>query len=418
MFLPVKTEIDLPLIPALGKESIPALAAFIGCRLVAKKRIPFFGQPGLVRWMLLLFVIGPFLTAELNSDAVIVGGHRLPPMEHYDALSAVINQLITILPFFLGRQLFRTYDDQLLMFRALIVAGLFYSIFILIEVRLSPQLHRWVYGYFPHGFIQQMRYGGFRAVVFMGHGLWVAFFVAVTVLAATVFWRLKIKVWKFSSAGITFYLLAVLLLCKSVASILYGFSAFLMIKITPFKMQLHAARILVLIALLYPTLSIMNLVPHKAIMDFVTSIDADRAQSLGVRFNNEHQLLDHARKRFLFGWGGWGRNRVYSEETGDDVSITDGRWIITFGTFGYLGFFVEFGLLALPVFRAVSAYKLIKTENELILLSANALLIGFVMIDQLPNGSLASWLWLLVGAMLGRVENVFDERRKNKIQYS
>lgn len=422
MLLPVGTQVDLPMIPPLGKESIPALVAFLGCRFIAGKRISFIGQRGWVFWLLLLFILGPFVTAELNGDAVFIGGHRLPPIEHYDALSAVINQLIVIMPFFLGRQLFRTEEDHALLFRALILAGLFYSLLMLFEVRMSPQLHSWFYGYFPHGahsFGQEKRFGGFRPVVFMGHGLLVAFFAVVTVIAATVFWQLKIKVRKFSSANVTYYLLLVLLLCKSVASIMYGYVALLLIKMTSSKTQLRIARILVLIALLYPTMSIMNIFPHQTLMDWAESMSAERAQSLGVRFENEHRLVAHAQQRLFFGWGGWGRNRVYSEETGDDVTITDGKWIITFGVFGWLGFIAEFGLLALPVYRAASVFKWAKTQQEMTLLSAHALLIGFVMIDQLPNASLAPWLWLLAGALLGRTEAIFNTaKRTNSVQFT
>ena len=84
-------------------------------------------------------------------------------------------------------------------------------------------------------------------------------------------------------------------------------------------------------------------------------IDTDRATSLKTRFDNEDLLLQRASQRFLFGWGRWGRARVYDEESGKDMSITDGRWIITIGQFGLFGFVAEFGLLILPVFRAASA---------------------------------------------------------------
>ncbi len=414
MLLPVRVAVDLPMFPPLGKESIPALSALIGCRFVAKKHVSIFGLNGFVRGLLLLFILSPFITAELNGDAIFAGGRRILPMTHYDALSAVINQLILIIPFFLGRQLFRTYEEQLLMFRVLILSGLFYSILMLIEMRLSPQLHRWVYGYFPHSFGQQVRYGGFRPVVFMGHGLLVSFFAALTVIAAAIFGQLKLKVRQFSSVGITYYLLLVLLLCKSVASFLYGFAAFLLIKFTSFKIQLKIAKVLVLIAILYPMLSIMNIFPHQTLMGWVTSLDADRAQSMGVRFDNEHMLLDHSRNRFFFGWGTWGRNRVYDLETGRDMTITDGRWVITFGQFGWLGFIAEFGLLALPVFRAMSAYKLLKTKREMGMLCAHALLVGVIMIDQLPNSSFAPWLWLITGILLSRSEAVLHSGKKIK----
>ena len=53
-------------------------------------------------------VIGPFITSELNGDIIYVGGNTiLPGVGHYEALSAVVNQFIFLLPFFLGRQFLR-----------------------------------------------------------------------------------------------------------------------------------------------------------------------------------------------------------------------------------------------------------------------------------------------------------------------
>lgn len=406
MFLPVKTAIDFPMIPPFDKASVPALAAFIGCRFVAHKRITFFGRNKWVRWLLIFYILTPFITAELNAEAINTGAKILPGMTHYDALSAVVQQFILFLPYFMGRQFFRSYDNQLLIFKTLAMAGLWYSALMLFEVRMSPQLHTWIYGYFPHEFGQQMRYGGFRPVVFMGHGLLVALFAAVTLISATVLWQLKSKIYQFSSANVSYYFLVVLLLCKSAASMMYGFSALVLIKFTKIKTQLRIAAILVFIALLYPTMSIMNIFPHQALVQNVEAIDAERAHSMKFRFDNEHDLLEHGRKKFFFGWGSWGRNRLYDEESGKDLSTTDGRWIVTFGQFGWLGFISEFGLLTLPVFQAIRAARLAKSKQELIVLTAHTLLVSLVIIDQLPNGSLAPWLWLLISALLGRSEEI------------
>ena len=75
----------------------------------------------------------------------------------------------------------------------LIVAGLCYSVPMLFEVRMSPQLHTWIYGYFPHSFVQQMREGGFRPVVFLGHGLLTAFFIMSAAVAAAAFWQTRTR---------------------------------------------------------------------------------------------------------------------------------------------------------------------------------------------------------------------------------
>lgn len=404
MFLAAKTEVDLPMIPPLGKDTVPIISALFCILLIKNRRIPLFKGLGKIKFLVILYIFIPFITALLNSNAVISGGSYLRGLSYYDGLSLVINQGLLVLPFFIGRALFRTYDEQLIMFKFLVVAGLFYSLLMFYEIRMSPQLHRTFFGYFPHSFIQQYRYGGFRPVVFMGHGLWVSFFTVVVLISSLALWNCKVKIRNFSSAMVSSYLLIVLVFCKSIASLLYGIFAFLLIKKIKPNLQIKVAVGLVLLALLYPSMSIMKLFPHQEILNIARSLDEARAQSLQFRFDNETLLLAHARAKFFFGWGGWGRNRFAG-------LTTDGRWIITFGQFGILGFLAEFGLLASAVFKAFTASKVIKSEPEKKLLAAHAVLIGIIMIDQLPNASLSPWLWLISGVLLGRAEEVIRLNR-------
>src|SRR5690606_24234269 len=81
-------------------------------------------------------------------------------------------------------------------------------------------------------------------------------------------------------------------------------------------------------------------------------IDSDRAESLASRFHNENLLAERALERPVFGWGGWNRSRVYNEE-GEDISTTDGLWIIVLGKTGF------FGLSALTLTLLVPAVALI-----------------------------------------------------------
>ncbi len=412
MFLPVRTQIDFPLIPPLGKDSMPVISAFLGLWLVKGKMISLSSNRGGVKWLLYLFVITPIITVMLNGDAVNVGGHIMPSLGYHDAISTTINNLLFILPLFMGRQFFRSYESQLLMFKVLVIAGLGYSLLMLYEIRMSPQLHSSLYGYFPHNFGQQKRSGGFRPVVFMGHGLWVAFFAMTIMLAAVTLSKNGIKAWKYSSAKVSYYFFIVLILCKSMASVAYGLFAFYLIKFTSNKFQMRMAILVTLLALAYPTMSILNLVPYDEITSVARMVDDDRADSVQFRFDNEAVLLAHGSERFFFGWGGWGRNRVYDNQTGEDITITDGRWIITFGQFGWFGFIAEFGLLAMAVFRASRALKLVKDKKQSNMLTAHALLVCLIMLDQIPNATLAPWMWLLAGILLGRSEAIIAENRE------
>jgi len=412
MLLPVSTFVDFPLIPPLGKHSIPVLAAIIGCRLIKKQKIKYFTNKGLLQVLVISLFLGAFITAELNADKVILAGKFISGLTLHDAISAVVATFLSVTPFFIGKQFFRSYQDQLLMFRFLAIAGLIYSIPMLYEIRMSPQLHGLFYGYLPSGFHQQKRGDGFRPVVFMGHGLWVAFFSVCTLTAMVSLGKVKEEIKNYAANTLSYYLFIVLVLCKTKASLLYGVFTFVLIKKIGYKKQLKIAVLLAMLTLLYPTMSIMKVFPHQKIAELAESyLGPERAQSLVYRFDNEVQLLEHARKRFFFGWGGWGRNRVFDEETGKDIAVTDGRWIIKFGTSGFIGFIAEFGLLAMAIFKARSAAKRVKDNKELSLLAAHALLISIVMVDQLPNASLAPWLWLLAGILLGRSEAIINENK-------
>jgi hypothetical protein len=404
LLLPVGAAIKLEMIPQFDKISIPNLAALIGCMLVLRGTPRLWYGFGLPEVLLLMWLLGPFITSEFNTDSLTYGSIFLPATTLYDALSAVVAQFIFMIPFFLGRQLMRNSADNEEILRSLVIAGLIYSPLLILEMRMSPQLHTWVYGYFPHSFGQQMRAGGFRPVVFLGHGLVVAFFVMTTAVAAAAFWRTQTKTLHLPAAGITTYLGAILILCKSLGSLLYGVVLVPMVRFVKPRGQVGLAIICATIAFSYPLLRAADLVPTEVMISAAKMVEEERGDSLKTRFDQEQQLLEHASHRLLFGWGRFGRSRVYDAESSKDVSITDGHWIITMGEYGVFGFVAEFGLLALTVFRAASALRFIQPERDRIYLTTLALIVAINMVELLPNATLSPWTCLLAGALLGRAE--------------
>ena len=169
---------------------------------------------------------------------------------------------------------------------------------------------------------------------------------------------------------------------------------------------MRVACVLVTVALCYP-LRIVDLVPTGSSWSPTAALAEQRSiRSLQTRFDNEKTLLEHAWERPWFGWGRYGRNRVFNGWRGADSSITDGFWIIVLGSFGIVGFVGHFGLFAFAVYRGASALKLAQSQNDAIYLAALALIIAVHAIDFLPNASNSPWFWLLLGAMYGRVEQL------------
>jgi len=309
-------------------------------------------------------------------------------------------------PFFLGRQMMRRPEDSIDIMRALVLVGLIYSLPMLFEIRMSPQLNTWIYGYLPKAsFAQEARGGGFRPVVFVGHGLLLAFFTMTTVVAAATLSRLRIRVWQLPAGAVMGYLSVLLLLCKTLSALLYATLLVPVVRWASPRMQIRVALFLVAVTLSYPILRIDDRIPTDSILKIAHTISVDREQSLKTRFDNEQQLLDKAWQRKWFGWGRYGRSRIYDDD-GKDISTTDGFWIITLGGYGLVGFAALFGLLAFTIFRAATALKYAGSKQDAALLAAQALLVAIYMINLVPNSAFYPWTWLLVGSLLGRAEQL------------
>jgi hypothetical protein len=359
-----------------------------------------------------VFVIVPILSALANSDIVVIGDRVLPGVGFYDGLSAAELAAFTVMPFIFGRRVLRTEQDSEDVLRALIVAGLIYSVPMLFEMRFSPQLHYWIYGFYSSDFIQAIRGGGYRPMVFMGHGLLASFFMMTTVAASAAVWRTRTPTGLPLNAGkITFYLGIVLLLCRSLGAAFYGLIGVPLIRFASPRAVLRVAVLLSIIAIGYPLLRTKQLIPMDSILSVVRLVSEDRARSLEFRFINEDRLLGHANERLLTGWGRFGRNRVH-DENGSDISVTDGRWIIVLGEFGIFGFIAEFGLLTYGVFRSLGALRYARYEREAIYLAAMALILSLNVLDLLPNATTTPLTFLLAGALVGRIENLAARRRR------
>ena len=418
LLLPVGTFFKIEMIPQFDKSSIPNLCALVGCMIFNRRRRRRLNGIGIVEILTLFFVVGPLVTSLLNGDPIFIGDKVLPGVGAYDGISALLSQAIILIPFFLGRAFLRNAADTLQLFYVLTLASLAYSLLFLFEIRFSPQLHNWVYGYYPSDFIQVMRGdGAYRPMVFMGHGLTATFFAMMATVGSATLWRAQVRVVKFAPQGIvTAYLSAVLVLCQSAASLVYALALVPLTRWTRPRFQIRVAVVLVSVALLYPALRLFDVFPTNAVLEASRAISEERAGSLQFRFEEEARLLERASQRFLFGWGRYGRSRNYTVDyrgIAGDSSVTDGLWVITLGQFGLVGFLAEFGLLAFSVFRAAKALRFSESFRDSLFLSALSLIVAVNVVDLLPNSGLTPWTWLLAGSLLGRSEMILV-RSRNK----
>ncbi|WP_412508249.1 hypothetical protein [Roseovarius sp. SYSU LYC5161] len=423
LLLPPLVEFDLPLLPALDKFSIPSFSAFLIIVFVLGRRVSLLPENRLGKLLVLALVLNAVPTVLTNGDPMVFGAAAgmtgadaettvIPGLKIRDLLSVFVKQMIMLLPFLMGRQLLASEQGMRDLLVALVIAALAYSVLALAEVRLSPQLNIWVYGFFQHSFAQMMRGDGFRPIVFLPHALWLALFMLCSLLAAAGLARHAPPETRGRFIIATVYLGVVLYLCKSLASQLYAVALLPIILLGGLRLQVLVALGFAALAVTYPVLRNLGLVPLDLILAQAEAISPDRAQSLGFRFQNEEMLLERAREKWLFGWGGWGRNLVRDDVTGDLITVPDGRWIITFGTYGWVGYLSEMGLLAMPVVLMWRASRAAADVALSPLAVTLVLILAITMVDMLLNDTLVPFTWMIAGAVLGYCERLELERLK------
>lgn len=412
LVLPSATFFKLPMIPQFDKHSVTVLSALVGCLIYARPSQLHSGDAGVktrnvIRSMalfLLVILIGsPILTALLNPDPIIAGPRIIQGLRLYDALSMISGIAVMIVPFLLARRYLNTHEAHREILRAFVIGGMAYSFLALAEVRLSPQLHTWIYGFFPHEFFQHMRAGGFRPVVFLNHGLMVGILLCISVLSSIALWRADRSKgrpamrWLLSAIWLMF----VLVLAKNLAALAIAAALSLVIGTAGKRITIWVAVVVGVMVLFYPILRGAGYIPVNEIHDVALSYDEDRAQSLKVRLDNEDALLAHANQRPWSGWGSWGRHQLYDTHTGAMTSVTDGIWIILIGTYGWPGYLAHFGLLTLPIFIYAQRRRRYETSP-----ATCGLLIAMaaILIDFLPNAGMVPYVWMIAGALLGLAE--------------
>lgn len=408
---------DFPLLPPLSKDTIPNLVVVVICLLLAKEPIQWLPASAIGKVLVLIFVLAPFVTVLTNQEPVFFGRAGLPGLRFREAVAICLQQALFVAPLLLARHFLYREQDQRDVMLALVIAGLVYSLPALLEIRLSPQLNLWIYGYFQHSFEQTIRFGGYRPLVFLYHGIWLAFFLMTAALAALALMRAERSRSAYGYAAAAVYLLIVLFLCKSAGALLFAAAFAPVVALMGQRFMLHTACLLAFVALAYPALRGADMVPVDEMLAVAEEISADRAASLEFRFDNESILLDRAYEKPLFGWGSWGRNHVLNPITGTIETVTDGRWIIAIGMFGWLGFLAEFGLLSLPIF--IMWWRGIRGEKGDLSPFAGpiALMLAINLIDLIPNATITPVTFLLAGTLLGYAERYVPRRREKFVAF-
>jgi hypothetical protein len=294
---------------------------------------------------------------------------------------------------------------------------------VIYELRLSPQLHTKIYGWYPHDFIQTMRDGAYRPSVFMSHGLELAIWNAA---AAFVGWQLYLR--KALPKRLPFLpvptlpalILLTLILARSHSS---GALALFFIAMALFQLVVMLRRksflmILLVLPFAYMYLRGSGVWSGQNLVEISVKFtgSAERGRSLTARLDNEKILVEKACLRLPFGWGPYQRSFVV-DSYGNYISVPDGRWVVILGEnglFGLLSFSIFMMLPALLYFMRCSVAELASTER--IAASAFATFMGITMIDNMFNAMGNPVLIVAAGGLLTLVlsPSAFSATRRDE----
>jgi hypothetical protein len=178
----------------------------------------------------------------------------------------------------------------------------------------------------------------------MSHGLMVGGWMMAATLCGIWLWKTGVikQLWNIPIKQLVIVLTITFVLCRSTGA--YTLLAIGLVLIFVSKGLRTALPVLLLIVSMCIYLYV-NAMTETYFTDQLVSamskvFPKERVESMEFRFNNEEMLSDKARKRIVFGWGGYGRNRVYALDwKGElvDISVTDSLWIIAFGVNGAVG---------------------------------------------------------------------------------
>jgi hypothetical protein len=406
MFLPSALTYKTPGLPYLDKHRICFLAIAVALAIFHRRELRSRDPWRLFPAAVVLFMsYGIVRTVRSNPEVLVFGPTIVPGLTGHDIPSNILALVLDLyLPFIIGQRVFRTGRDLRDLFDVLSTCALVYAPFMLVELRMSPQFHNWVYGYHPSAFLQAIRGTGYRPTVFMNHGLSVAMFSFTTLCAALALVKVRARIGRPAARVRASVSAGMVLACKSFGAIIYSVAVAPLIVLFPGRLVRLVVLVLAVGVVAYPTARAEGWFPTQEVVSFFSRIDAERAFSLSFRFNQENELLKRAEERSAFGWGTFGRNRVYAS-WGQDLSITDGYWVILLGIWGYFGFAGFFALLVVPLLRYAWNSPRLPWSTQ-VLVGSLALIVVTFGVDLLPNSrsdhlpmAYAGALFTLAGAV-------------------
>lgn len=409
LFLPQRVTFSLPLIPDYNTQTAVVYPIIIGLLIYDTKWLTRL-EPWWLDVPILIWCIS-HLFASIRNDLGVYDG---------------INESLAVvwlygIPYLIGRVYFNNLDNVKNLAVAIVKGALIYVPLCIYEGLMSPQLHRMIYGYYGHssGIGQSIRLGGYRPMVFLGHGLPIGLLMMMATLIAVWLWQSKAvrEIWGFDLVYLVPVLVFTLIWVRSTgAYFLFAYGIIILVFAKWFKSNLPLL-LLTLAIITYLYIAIQGNFQSRPVLEVISNfVPPERVQSLEFRLDEEVGLINKAREQFWFGWAGWSRNRVFEENFEGifkDVSVTDSLWILAFGVRGFIGIVsLTFSLLLPSVLFPYLRYP-VKTwfYPRVGAAAVFVVLLPLYMLDSLFNNTVnvGVFVWVMTGALTGLIVNTQED---------
>jgi hypothetical protein len=333
---------DLPGMPNYDKGLAIVLGVGLAALICDAPRFAGF-RPRAVDMPVVLLCFAAFASALANGDGAYRG-----------TSNAFDFAVRWALPWLLGRVYFGEPEAQRFLAVAIVVGALIYVPFALWEVKMSPQLHREVYGVMLRSFKHARRaFGLWRPNVFVSHGLAYALFNSLAALCAFWLWRTQSvrRVWNIPMGVIALVLLGMTLAAQSSnAILLLALGAACLVLASRHRLAFPVLA-LILVPPVYVTLRQGLRWDGRELVAVATSVfGAKRASSLETRIASEALLRDKILQRPWFGYDDF---KEFTGNRGREIEenpvLVDSRWLLYLGLYGVFALVGLWGMqLAAP----------------------------------------------------------------------
>jgi|GEM_PF-416471 len=273
-------------------------------------------------------------------------------------ISPTFNQIVKWgAPYLIGR----IYLTDLKSFRKLaigiFVGALAYIPFAFVEFGMGPLTHEKVYGYPAFAdWTQARRFGGWRPVLFMQHGLMVGAWMMVATMTGIWLWVTKSlkKVANMPIKPLAILLTFTFINCRSTGAWLLAVAGFGLLFGAKWYKSSIPMLLMVVAIYMYLIGGVTGTAPTDSILQVMSFTGEERIASLRYRFRNEELLSAQGRKKLLFGWGDSGKHQA--RKANGQLAVTDSLWIIIFGFNGAVALFSWASMMLIPVVRFCAMY--------------------------------------------------------------